>query len=634
MPDLSLCAFEWELRTGRSEVPPVPGGFHVRPRAENAPGSDIIAVEGVARDPRRTALSALHRAGRSPALPRLDERRGADVDAGAALPDVARAGGGLGRARHARAGPFRAPAGDLPCARATATSATAGSSRSTATTGRRRSASSSARWTAAARGSARRRCARCAATRSSEMSLHKIRLDVYANNPSAIKTYERVGFRKEGRPPRGGVSQGSAFRRDPHGSLARGAAAAQAPEALIGFDVESSRARPPLLLRRGGFRSPFFWDFPFFRPPLPPGSSPGGGGGGGGGAWGVSLRGGGGGGGGAVRAGGPSRGAAAAPPPLPSPPPPPYPVGGGGEERAAPPWAPPAAPPPPPGKAGSRPPPPGRTRRCPVLLGGVALGAGAFGVLRGGCAPGGRPRAGGVRGGGRRGIGRFDATCLVVGSMIGSGIFIVSAESARLLGSPGWLLLAWGIAGVLTLAAALSCAELAAMLPRAGGQYVFFREAYGPLAGFLFGWAMFLVIQTGTIAAVAVAFAKFLGVLVPAVSSRPLFTAGRVAVTPVQLVAAGVVVLLTASNATGLKTGTRTQNLFTTAKFAALLALAVSGLLPRRRPGQSPSARALLGAFARRPRALRAIPSPVGPSPWPSRRRWWDRSSRSRPGTT
>ena len=163
--------------------------------------------------------------------------------------------------------------------------------------------------------------------------------------------------------------------------------------------------------------------------------------------------------------------------------------------------------------------------------------------------------------------------------MIGSGIFIVSAESARLLGSPGWLLLAWGIAGVLTLAAALSCAELAAMLPRAGGQYVFFREAYGPLAGFLFGWAMFLVIQTGTIAAVAVAFAKFLGVLVPAVSSRPLFTAGRVAVTPVQLVAAGVVVLLTASNATGLKTGTRTQNLFTTAKFAALLALAVSGLL-------------------------------------------------------
>ena len=126
-----------------------------------------------------------------------------------------------------------------------------------------------------------------------------------------------------------------------------------------------------------------------------------------------------------------------------------------------------------------------------------------------------------------RGIGLVDATALVVGSMIGSGIFIVSAESARVLGSAGWLLAAWAIAGILTMIAALSCSELAAMLPKAGGQYVFFREAYGPLVGFLFGWALFLVVQTGTIAAVAVAFAKFLGVLWPAVSStEPLFAAG------------------------------------------------------------------------------------------------------------
>ncbi|MEP6993392.1 MAG: amino acid permease [Acidobacteriota bacterium] len=179
----------------------------------------------------------------------------------------------------------------------------------------------------------------------------------------------------------------------------------------------------------------------------------------------------------------------------------------------------------------------------------------------------------------RRGIRRIDAISLVVGSMIGSGIFIVSAESARLLGSPGWLLIAWAAAGVLTLAGALSCAELAAMLPKAGGQYVFFREAYGPLAGFLFGWSMFLVIQTGTIAAVAVAFAKFLGVLAPVVSGRALVRVGPLSASPVQLVAIGVIGLLTASNATGLRAGTRTQNLFTVAKFAALLALAGAGLV-------------------------------------------------------
>ena len=168
---------------------------------------------------------------------------------------------------------------------------------------------------------------------------------------------------------------------------------------------------------------------------------------------------------------------------------------------------------------------------------------------------------------------------LVVGSMIGSGIFIVSAESARRVGSPGWLLAAWAIAGALTMAAALCCAELAAMLPRAGGQYVFFREAYGPLAGFLFGWTLFLVVQTGTIAAVAVAFAKFLGVLWPAVSTtKSVATLGRVEISTGQLVALAVIALLTASNSTGLRTGTRIQNLFTFAKFAALLALTVLGI--------------------------------------------------------
>src|SRR3989440_5803466 len=117
-----------------------------------------------------------------------------------------------------------------------------------------------------------------------------------------------------------------------------------------------------------------------------------------------------------------------------------------------------------------------------------------------------------------RGLGLLDATMIVVGSMIGSGIFITSAESTRLLGAPGWLLLAWVVAGLMTITGALSCAELAAMMPRAGGQYVFLREAYGPSIGFLFGWALFLVIQTGTIAAVAVAFARFMGVLAPTVS--------------------------------------------------------------------------------------------------------------------
>src|SRR4051794_2080306 len=116
-------------------------------------------------------------------------------------------------------------------------------------------------------------------------------------------------------------------------------------------------------------------------------------------------------------------------------------------------------------------------------------------------------------------LGLFDATMLVAGSMIGSGIYIVSAEIARDTGGAGWLVLVWALAGVMTVLGALAYAELAAMMPQAGGQYVYLREAYGPLFGFLYGWTFFLVIQTGTIAAVAVAFAKFLGVFLPALGT-------------------------------------------------------------------------------------------------------------------
>src|SRR5262245_49806076 len=116
-------------------------------------------------------------------------------------------------------------------------------------------------------------------------------------------------------------------------------------------------------------------------------------------------------------------------------------------------------------------------------------------------------------------LGLFDSTMLVTGSMIGSGIFVVSADMSRDLGSSGWLMFAWLLTGVMTILGALSYAELAAMMPHAGGQYVYLRESYSPLWGFLYGWSVFLVIQTGSIAAVAVAFAKFLGVLVPALGT-------------------------------------------------------------------------------------------------------------------
>jgi APA family basic amino acid/polyamine antiporter len=177
---------------------------------------------------------------------------------------------------------------------------------------------------------------------------------------------------------------------------------------------------------------------------------------------------------------------------------------------------------------------------------------------------------------------------IVIGSMIGSGIFITSAESARLSGAPGWLLLAWAIAGLLTMTGALCCSELATMMPRAGGVYVFFREVYGPAMGFLYGWTLFLVVQTGTIAAVAIAFATFLGVFAPAIApdnylftKQPMLLGGGYAISlsTQQLVAIALVALLTWTNTRGLKLGTLVQNIFTFAKTAALAGVVVVGLL-------------------------------------------------------
>ena len=184
-----------------------------------------------------------------------------------------------------------------------------------------------------------------------------------------------------------------------------------------------------------------------------------------------------------------------------------------------------------------------------------------------------------------RGLGLVDSTMLVAGSMIGSGVFIVSAEIARLVGSSGWLLVVWAVTGVLTIIAALTYGELAAMMPRAGGQYVYLREAYGPLWGFLYGWTLFLIIQTGTIAAVSVAFARFLGVLTPVISPTnwivsPIILSRNYAVSlsMQQLVAILVIVILTIVNTRGLQLGKLIQNVFTSAKTLSLLALIVLGV--------------------------------------------------------
>ena len=184
-----------------------------------------------------------------------------------------------------------------------------------------------------------------------------------------------------------------------------------------------------------------------------------------------------------------------------------------------------------------------------------------------------------------RGLGLFDSTMVVVGSMIGSGIFIVSADMARTIGSPGWLLVAWLIAGVLTVTAALSYGELAAMMPRAGGQYVYLREAFSPIWGFLYGWTLFLVIQSGTIAAVAVGFARYMGVLIPGIAEdrylvSPIhISAGyAVSLSTAQLVGVLLIALLTWTNTQGLQYGRVIQNIFTTAKGGALAALILAGL--------------------------------------------------------
>src|SRR4029453_12627999 len=184
-----------------------------------------------------------------------------------------------------------------------------------------------------------------------------------------------------------------------------------------------------------------------------------------------------------------------------------------------------------------------------------------------------------------RALGPIDATMIVMGSMIGSGIFITSAESSRVRRPPGWVLLAWAVAGLLTITGALCCSELATMMPRAGGVYVFLREAYGKSIGFLYGWTLFLVIQTGTIAAVAIAFAKFLGVFATVVSPEtylvaPISFGGyAISLSTEQLVAIGLIALLTWSNTRGLEVGKIIQNTFTFAKTTALAAVVVIGLL-------------------------------------------------------
>jgi APA family basic amino acid/polyamine antiporter len=184
----------------------------------------------------------------------------------------------------------------------------------------------------------------------------------------------------------------------------------------------------------------------------------------------------------------------------------------------------------------------------------------------------------------KRGLGLFDSTMIVAGSMIGSGIFIVAAEMSRETGSAGWMLLAWVIAGVLTLAAALSYGELAAMMPRAGGQYVYLREAFSPLWGFLYGWTLFLVIQTGTIAASSVGFARYLGVLVPFISeSHYLIAPVRIlpnyalSLSTAQVVSLCLVALVTWTNSRGLKYGKGMQNVFTTMKIGTLVGVIVIG---------------------------------------------------------
>ena len=185
-------------------------------------------------------------------------------------------------------------------------------------------------------------------------------------------------------------------------------------------------------------------------------------------------------------------------------------------------------------------------------------------------------------------LGLFDSTTLVMGSMIGSGVFIVAADISRQVRSPGLFFLTWIISGLMTIIAAISYGELAGMMPKAGGQYVYLREAFGPLFGFLYGWTLFLVIQTGTVAAVAVAFGKFLGVFVPWVSAKtillnlgtvPLFHHSiALTVSSLQLVAIVVLFFLSVLNIFGLRVGAGIQNVFTVLKVGALVGVVVLGI--------------------------------------------------------
>ncbi|HEX8897147.1 MAG TPA: amino acid permease [Chthoniobacterales bacterium] len=190
-----------------------------------------------------------------------------------------------------------------------------------------------------------------------------------------------------------------------------------------------------------------------------------------------------------------------------------------------------------------------------------------------------------------KGLGLLDSTMLVAGSMIGSGIFIVSAIIAKQVGSPGWLLVVWIVTGLLTVMAALSYGELAAMMPKAGGQYVYLRESFSPLWGFLYGWTLFLVIQTGTIAAVAVGFGRYTGVLIPWVSEsnyiiEPIrFGSYAFSLSTAQLLGLVMIALLTFMNTRGLNLGKLVQNIFTTAKTGALIALILLGIIVGIRSG-------------------------------------------------
>ncbi|HAN17765.1 MAG: amino acid transporter [Bacteroidetes bacterium GWC2_33_15] len=186
----------------------------------------------------------------------------------------------------------------------------------------------------------------------------------------------------------------------------------------------------------------------------------------------------------------------------------------------------------------------------------------------------------------RKSLNLFDSTAIVIGSMIGSGIFIVSADMARTIGSPGWLMVGWLISGLMTLIAAVSYGELASMFPKAGGIYVYLREAFNPLSGFLYGWTLFMVIQTGSIAAVAMAFGKFMGVIIPWVSEENVWlNLGFIKFHTVHIVAISSIVFLTWMNTRGIRTGKYMQNSFTYTKLLVLALFILLGLFVAKNTG-------------------------------------------------